>query len=80
MKTAISIPDPLFEAAESLAKQLGLSRSELFQHAVREYVQAHGRPDVTQTLNRVYAAGRNTARLDSALAKLQAASLPDEEW
>jgi hypothetical protein len=52
----------------------------LFQHAVREFVQTHGRPDVTETLNRVYAAGRNTARLDSALAKLQAASLPDEEW
>ncbi|MEM6753148.1 MAG: ChpI protein, partial [Cyanobacteria bacterium P01_C01_bin.38] len=33
MKTAISIPDPLFEAAEQFAKRLGLSRSELYAMA-----------------------------------------------
>jgi metal-responsive CopG/Arc/MetJ family transcriptional regulator len=29
MKTAISIPDPLFEATEQLARRLGKSRSQL---------------------------------------------------
>lgn len=30
MKTAISIPDPIFEAAEGFARRLGMSRSELY--------------------------------------------------
>jgi hypothetical protein len=38
MKTAISIPDDVFEQAERAAKRLGLSRSELFTRAVKEYL------------------------------------------
>ncbi|HEX9737109.1 MAG TPA: ChpI protein, partial [Thermoanaerobaculia bacterium] len=30
MKTAISLPDPLFEAAEALAARLSMSRSQLY--------------------------------------------------
>ena len=38
MKTAVSIPDPIFQAAEDLDKRLGLSRSELFARALKAYV------------------------------------------
>ncbi|HEV8244991.1 MAG TPA: ribbon-helix-helix protein, CopG family [Polyangiaceae bacterium] len=38
MKTAISIPDELFERAEREAKRLRISRSELFARAVREFL------------------------------------------
>ena len=41
MKTAISIPDETFEAAETLAGRLGLSRSELYATAVAEYLARH---------------------------------------
>jgi metal-responsive CopG/Arc/MetJ family transcriptional regulator len=51
MKTAISIPDPLFQAAE----RLGLSRSELYATALREYLQSHREINITQELDALYA-------------------------
>ena len=36
MKTAISIPYPIFEAAEQLVQQLGISRSHLSSRPGRE--------------------------------------------
>jgi metal-responsive CopG/Arc/MetJ family transcriptional regulator len=41
MKTAISLPDPVFEEAESLAKQLGVSRSELYTKALKAYLRKY---------------------------------------
>ena len=37
MKTAVSIPDDVFERAERLAKRARHSRSEVFSRALREY-------------------------------------------
>ncbi len=39
MKTAVSIPDSLFDAAEELAAKLRLNRSELYALAIHELVQ-----------------------------------------
>lgn len=55
MKTAISLSDELFKDADSLAQRLGVSRSELYAAAVREYVAKHRQQDVTARLNEVYA-------------------------
>ena len=41
MKTAISIPDPLFERADQLAQKLGKSRSQLYRDALDEYLARH---------------------------------------
>ncbi len=38
MKTAISVPDETFEAAERRAAALGMSRSEFFTRAARRYI------------------------------------------
>jgi metal-responsive CopG/Arc/MetJ family transcriptional regulator len=54
MKTAISIPDPVFEAAERLAQRLGKSRSELYTTAIRDYLKEHRDEDVTERLNEIY--------------------------
>ena len=78
MKTAISIPNPIFEAAEQLAKELGMSRSELYTTAIASYVEAHRSEDVTEKLNQIYAA--ETATIDPALLQMQAASLDGEDW
>ncbi|MFM5891936.1 MAG: ribbon-helix-helix domain-containing protein, partial [Dolichospermum sp.] len=43
MKTAISLPDPVFEEAESLARQLGVSRSELYTKALKAYLRKYNR-------------------------------------
>jgi metal-responsive CopG/Arc/MetJ family transcriptional regulator len=78
MKTAISLPDDLFEAADSLADRLGLSRSELYARAVAEYVAKHRDEDVTAQLNKVFA--DETSGLDPSLRSAQARSLSSSEW
>lgn len=52
MKTAISIPNSLFQTAEELADRLGLSRSELYQRAVARSIQEHAESNITAALNK----------------------------
>lgn len=78
MKTAVSIPDRVFEAAERLAKRLGMSRSELYSRAVSEFVEAREEKNITRELDRVY--GEEDSSIDPLLERLQAVSLPREEW
>ncbi len=80
MKTAISIPDPLFTAAERLAKRLGISRSELFQQAVRALLEEREDEQITEALDAVYGAGVDDGVLEPVLERLQAGSLQPEEW
>jgi len=53
MKSDISIPNPVFRAAENLARKMGVSLSELYTAALNAYVVEHQKEDVTKTLNRV---------------------------
>lgn len=53
MKTAISIPDDIFEKAERLAKRTRKSRSQLFSEAIKEYMARHTPEEITETMNRV---------------------------
>jgi metal-responsive CopG/Arc/MetJ family transcriptional regulator len=55
MKTAVSIPDEVFAKAERLARRTGKSRSEVFSHALREYVARHAPDEVTEAMDRVCA-------------------------
>ena len=55
MKTAVSIPDDVFADADRLARRLRKSRSELYSHALREYVTRHSGEDVTEALDKVCA-------------------------
>jgi len=55
MKTAISIPDDVFDDAERLARELNQSRSALYSRAVREYVARHAPDSVTATLDALLA-------------------------
>ena len=80
MKTAISIRDEIFDAAEKTARELGISRSELYAKAVREFVTRHSAKGVTGRLNEVYSGDRSTPALDGGLAVMQFRSLPTEEW
>lgn len=80
MKTAISIPDSLYTAAEQLARRLGISRSELFQRAMRSYLKEHRNKGITEALNAVYPAGDSERGLDPVLEFLQGASIAREDW
>lgn len=55
MKVAISIPDAVFAEAESLAKELKASRSEIYSRALREFLGHHLPDRVTQQMNAVVA-------------------------
>ena len=59
MKTAISIPNPLFEVAEQTAQYMGIPRSRLYAAALEEYLAQHNGEMITQKLNEVY--GKMTA-------------------
>lgn len=57
MKTAISVPDKLFRAADALARRLQLSRSALYAEALAEYVAKHRSSHVTERINAVLGSG-----------------------
>jgi hypothetical protein len=78
VKTAISIPDEVFTEAEAEARRLGLSRSGLYSRAVAEFVEKNRGLGVREALDSVYAT--EDSRVDVVLARMQAASLPDEGW
>jgi len=52
MKTAVSIPDPLFKEAEAAAKKLGLSRSRFIQIALEAYLERRREEELTAEVNR----------------------------
>lgn len=78
MKTAVSIPDDVFYAAEELSRRLGLSRSELYTKAVAAFLEHQRATGVKEALDAIYAV--QDSRLDLELVRLQALSLPREEW
>lgn len=70
MKTAISVPDEVFEQAERLARRQGRSRSEFYSAAVREYVARHAPDEVTEAIDRVVTAvGEEPAGFRRAAAR-----------
>jgi metal-responsive CopG/Arc/MetJ family transcriptional regulator len=52
MKTAISVPDEIFEDADALAARLGKSRSQLYSEAMAEYLTRHDPETVTERMDR----------------------------
>jgi metal-responsive CopG/Arc/MetJ family transcriptional regulator len=78
MKTAISIPDGLFQAADDFARRAGMSRSELYSKAVDEYLAANRFQGVREQLDNVY--GNTDSKLDPQDALLQSSSIEREDW
>ena len=78
MKTAVSIPDDLFAAAEQLAERLGTSRSRLYALALEAYVARHSEDEVTAAINRVVDAVGNED--EAFVAAASRACLEATEW
>jgi metal-responsive CopG/Arc/MetJ family transcriptional regulator len=78
MKTAVSIPDPLFKAAERAAKRHKISRSRLYTRAVQEYLERRRSEGIKKALDEVYSA--EPSEVDPTLARLQWEALGKEEW
>ena len=78
MKFAISVPDQIFRAGERLARERGISRSELYATALNAYLGVHGAEAITARLDAVYA--KEPSRLDPAVEASQHRLLADEAW
>ena len=78
MKTAISLPDDLFESADALAKRLGVSRSELYATALAEFLAKHHHAKVTERLDQVYS--QQPSRLERPFRRAQTRSVRNTEW
>lgn len=78
MKTAISIPDKVFDSAEKLANRLGKTRSQLYAQAISSYIARHQTDDVTKKLNEVYSS--ENSKLDSELSTMQSLVMFKEQW
>jgi predicted transcriptional regulator len=78
MKTAVSIPDPVFRSADRLARKLKMSRSHLYAVAVENFVRRHDDEAITAKLNEVYAT--ESSALDPVLQSIQARSISKDEW
>lgn len=53
MKTAVSLPDEVFHAAERHAKRTRKSRSKMYAEALSEYLARHAPEEVTEAMNQV---------------------------
>ena len=78
MKTAISLPDELFAAADGLAERLGVSRSNLFATALAEFLAKHQSRRVTERLDTVYAT--ESSALDPVVRKAQRKTILRDTW
>jgi len=78
MKTAVSLPDELFEKVERLARRTRKSRSEVFSAALREYVARHAPDEVTETMYAV--CDRIGDKPDSFVARAGRRVLEKSEW
>ena len=78
MKVAVSVPDRIFEAAERLAKQRCVPRSQILAEALSAYVESRSAEAITSKLNEIY--GQEKSAVDSGLAEAQLESLSHETW
>lgn len=60
MKTAISLPDRLYQEAERTAQDMGIPRSQLFAKALEEFIENHNHEKITEQLNNVYGENENS--------------------
>ena len=78
MKTAISIPDKLFTAADRYAQKHGFSRSSLYSKALAQFLEQHPVDYITDQLNTVYPG--ESSELNRHLVDMQMNSIEKEEW
>lgn len=78
MKTAISVPDEIFELAEQLAARLGVSRSELYTTALRTLLVDQRAAEVRASYDAAYADG--PTEQERVLERVGAASLRGVPW
>lgn len=77
MRADISIPNPISEASEQIARQIGMSLSEFYTAALASYVTKH-KNNLTATLDLIYA--EEASAISPELMNAQISSLGNEKW
>lgn len=77
MKVAVSIPDDVFRDADAAARRRKWPRSRLYAEALKAYVTAEEKDQVTLRLNAVH---DRPVEVDADLRRAQYATLADESW
>ena len=67
MKTAVSLPDSVYEQAERYARRKGITRSELYRRALQSYLERE--QSIIEQLNAVY--DNEDSTLDPLMEELQ---------
>ncbi len=80
MKTAVSIPDVLFDTAERTAQQLGIPRSQLFARALEEFIKNHQKENITEKLNMVYFSAITDSKLSEIGLETLRKATQDDTW
>jgi predicted transcriptional regulator len=78
METAVSIPSDIYQQAEELAKQLGLSSNQLFAQALEQWIKAQREAEINRRWEEVYS--QEDSSLDPVLMQMQLTALEPEEW
>ncbi|HEY1656488.1 MAG TPA: ribbon-helix-helix protein, CopG family [Candidatus Tumulicola sp.] len=78
MKTAVSIPDAVFERVERLAQRTKRSRSRIFSDALDEYLARHANDEITDAMNAVIA--QDGVRHDGFASEAARRTLERSDW
>ena len=78
MKTAISVPNDVFELSERLAKKLKVSRSKIFAMGVKKLAEDHDEEDLIARINAV--CEKVDTSLDPAVRFYQSRAIKRKKW
>jgi metal-responsive CopG/Arc/MetJ family transcriptional regulator len=78
VKTAISIPDSVYKAAEKLAAHLGMTRSALYTKAINKFLLEYRNDRILEKLNEIYE--KESSNFDPVLEKMQTISIEEDKW
>lgn len=78
MKTAISLPDEVFEAADILAAKLKISRSQLYVTALEKFIMENQETDITNRINDYI--DKNGQPVDEAFLRGIVSDMKREKW
>jgi len=78
MKTAISVPDDVFQLSERLAKKLKVSRSKIFAMGVKKLGEEYDEEDIIAQINAV--CDEVDTSLDPYWKEMQSRTLPKDKW
>jgi antitoxin MazE6 len=80
MKTAISLPDDTYEQATRQAAELGISRSEFFARAARNYLDQLAVQSLTRQINEALQGASDDSNAAAAAAGRRYLAAQDDDW